>query len=182
MKKYFPILVFIMVFTAVLAGQITFDLMDSTAGPGTKKKSLYAHYESIYNKLKVTSTNGEEINIPKLNSKFIVLNFWASWCTPCLAEFSSIVNMKKKFGDNVIKVIGINSDETRQMQNIKKISKMFSLNFPIVADNQGKIHQDFLVSAIPVSIIFKDGKVFEVSKGSKDFMAEEFLDELRQKI
>jgi thiol-disulfide isomerase/thioredoxin len=175
MKKFFPLVVFIIGFTGFLAGQVFVDFLDISAGISSDKKKINAHYESKFqnSKFNVFGSTGKVINPSKIQAPIVVLNFWASWCRPCLEEFPSITKLKEKFPNNEVYVIGINTDEEDQSKNIQKIIKEYGLNFPIVADHDGKILNDFLVSAIPVSIIFHKGKVIEVSNGAKEFDSKE---------
>ena len=64
MKKYFPILAFILIFTGLLGGQFVFDFL--SAGPTTKEKSINAHYQSMYSKLQVKSVANKNYDLPKL--------------------------------------------------------------------------------------------------------------------
>src|SRR5690554_3237274 len=104
----------------------------------------------------------------------IVLNFWASWCRPCLEEFPSLVQFQEKYKGKV-KVIGINGDEENPRENALKTQKKYGLNFPSTLDNRGRIGEKFLINTYPVSIIFHQGKVIYVSKKLHNFMDESFL-------
>jgi len=176
MKKFFPIyLVFII--TSVLAvGQLMFNWLDLKADVNKMEKKIYTHYESIYNSLELKSTSGKSYKLKEIKSPLVILNFWATWCQPCLMEFPSLVELKKKYSDDKILVFGINQDDEDQIKNIKKISKKFKLNFPNIADSNGVILEKFMISAIPVSIIYHKGKVIEVSNGAKDFNSEEIYE------
>jgi thiol-disulfide isomerase/thioredoxin len=105
------------------------------------------------------------------------LNFWASWCTPCLEEFPSLVKLQRKYKENKnILILTVNTDDSEILKKVKKIVERYKLNFPIVLDKNGKLVEKFSIAAIPVSIIYKDGKVYEVSNMAKDFYSGEFLE------
>jgi thiol-disulfide isomerase/thioredoxin len=180
MKKYLPILAFILVFTGLLGGQFVFDFL--AAGPTTKEKSINAHYQSMYSKFQVKSVANKNFDLPKSKAPIVILNFWASWCVPCLVEFPSMVSLKNKFNDEEVLVLGINGDEEKPLMKIKKIQKKYGLNFPIIKDEEGKILNDFLVSSLPMSIIFFKGKVYKVTKGSMNFNSEELISKFKEII
>jgi thiol-disulfide isomerase/thioredoxin len=164
----------------MLSSRIAFEVMESTARPSEAKKAKLAHYETALSKLKLKSFEDKtDLDFSKIKTPIIILNFWASWCRPCLEEFPSLVEMKKKFTKDELLVVAVNSDDTKQVMNIKKTIKKYNLNFPIVADKTGEIINKFLVSAIPVSIIYHKGKVVEVSQGAKDFNSEENIETLK---
>lgn len=179
MKKYFPIVVFVMVFAGFLACQITFDLMNISAGQSTREKSIKLRYQNVFKNITLKSMNGKKFKPFELESKVVILNFWSTWCAPCLHELPTMVEMKKKFDDNKVMVFAINSDDEREIGKIQKIQKELKINFPVILDSKGKIHREFMVSSIPFSIIFKNGKFLGVEKGFRDFNSEEMLQMIR---
>ena len=90
--------------------------------------------------------------------------------------------MKKRFNDDQVLFVGINTDAEEQMKSIKKTIKKFELKFPIVADTDSKVVDDYKIDAIPVSIIFANGKVIEVSKKQKDFDSGETIELFKKYI
>lgn len=174
MKKYLPVTILI----AVLGFYLVYNnqyVTVSNAGPTTKEKKTFAHYEAVLKNLKGKTIDGKEISFAKMKvPKILVLNFWASWCTPCLEEFPSLTNFYKKYKSKDVLVVGINTDDEDKMKDVKKTIKKYGLNFDSILDIPGDILDLFKINAIPVTIIYKDGKVHEVSNGAKDFEAEEF--------
>lgn len=178
-RKYIPFLFFAVVAVVYLGGQFAFNFGDTTARISGKAKKINAHYESMFQKSVFKTTDGKELNLKKEKAPIVILNFWASWCQPCLEEFPSLTKLQGKFKADQVKVVGINTDVEKQQKEIKKTVKKYELNFPIVADDKGDITANFMVDAIPVSIIYHKGKVIEVSNGSKDFYSEEVLEQFK---
>lgn len=182
MKKYLPIIGAIFLFSFYLITQVLFQYEDGSAQPDSTLKKKYAHYQSIYNKTTVITSKGEKFKLKDIKAPVVIVNFWASWCTPCLEEFPSLVKLKSQFPDSQLKVLAVNADENQQMKKIKKISSKFDFNFPVVIDKHGRLLESFKVSSIPVSIIFRKGKVVEYSDGSKDFSSEETISKIKSWI
>jgi thiol-disulfide isomerase/thioredoxin len=178
MKKFFPIYLLFITLSVVGVGQLMFNWLDLKAGSTNVEKKVFTHYESLFKNLKVKTTKGEELKLNDIKSPVVILNFWATWCRPCLEEFPSINKLTEKYSVDKVKVIGLNQDDEDQLKNIKKIEKKYKLSFPSVADKNGVILEKFMISAIPVSIIFHKGKVIEVSNGAKDFSSEEVYEKL----
>ena len=177
MKKYIPIFVAIFGLSFYLVSQGLFNNGDPTANTPDKSSKVNKHYSEVLRKLKVKSWDGVSLTYKK-PPKVLIVNFWASWCTPCLEEFPSLNSLLKKFKGKDIQVLGVNTDEKDQVTKVKKTIEKYDLAFPIVLDTDGKLINDFLVTAIPISIIYYEGKVVEISKGSKDFEAEEFIEQV----
>ena len=132
----------------------------------------YARYEKIFNSLQMETIEKTKLKLGDLPSEIVIVNFWASWCIPCLHEIPSLIALSKKFSKKELSVVMINTDEDDQLKNIAKINK--KLNFPdsfiIVPDNKFKIADEYKFSAIPVTVIFKKGKVHYFNNGPVDFL------------
>lgn len=174
MKKLLPVLLFIMAFTGFLASQILWDSYDLNAKQVEQDKQKHSVYETNFQGLKFTTTRQTTVELRSVKAPIVVLNFWASWCIPCLKEFPSLVKFQEKYKGQV-QVIGINGDEESPLENIQKIEKKYALNFESVVDSDSAISNKFLINTYPVSIVFHNGKVIYVNKRIHDFMASDFL-------
>ncbi|MFL5783494.1 MAG: TlpA family protein disulfide reductase, partial [Bacteriovoracaceae bacterium] len=115
MKKIIPVLLFIMAFAGFLASQILWDNYDLNAKQVEQDKQKHSVYETNFQGLKFTTTKGTLVELRTESTPVIVLNFWASWCIPCLKEFPSLVKFQEKYKGQV-KVFGINGDEENPVQ------------------------------------------------------------------
>lgn len=173
-KKIIPALLFIMAFSGFLTTQILWDSFNSKAELIDQDKQKYSIFENQFQTLNFTTTKNNFISLKNDSTPIIVLNFWASWCVPCLKEFPSLVQFQEKYKGKV-KVIGINGDTEDVEGNIRKTEAKYKLNFDSVDDSSEMISSKFLIQTYPVSIIFHKGKVIYVNKKLHNFMDEEFL-------
>lgn len=174
MKKYLPILLFIMAFSGFLSTQILWDMFHSNAENVEENKQKHSVYETSFQTLKITTTKNTSVELRNDTTPIIVLNFWASWCLPCVKEMPSLVSFQEKYRGSV-KIIGINGDEEKPLENIKKTEVKYKLNFESVADPESLISKKFMVNSYPVSIVFHKGQVIYVSNKIHDFMDSKFL-------
>lgn len=174
-KKLIPILLFIMAFTGFLSTQILWDNFNSNAEQVEGDKQKHSVYETNFQTLKLTTTKNTTIELGYEKTPIVVLNFWASWCVPCLKEFPSLVKFQDKYKGKV-KVIGINGDTDDPIGNIKKIEAKYGLNFESVTDADESISNKFMIRTYPVSIVFHKGKVIYLSKKIHNFMDSEFTE------
>ncbi len=179
MKKYIPIFSAIAILSFYLVSQGIYNNQNPTANPTGEKAKKYSHYENVVKKLNVKTLDAKTISIKSKMPKVLIINFWASWCVPCLEEFPSLVKLYTNYSDKGLEVLAFNTDEKDQVKLIQKVKKKFKLNFPIIVDKSGKYISDFMINAIPVSIIFQKGKVVKVSNGAMDFQSEEFKENLQ---
>jgi thiol-disulfide isomerase/thioredoxin len=163
-----------MAFAGFLASQILWDSYDLNAKQVEQDKQKHSVYETNFQGLKFTTSKGTTVELRNETSPIIVLNFWASWCIPCLKEFPGLVKFQDKYKGQV-KVFGINGDEEKPLENIQKIEKKYALNFESTMDADSVISNRFLINTYPVSIVFHKGRVIYVNKRIHDFMASDFL-------
>jgi thiol-disulfide isomerase/thioredoxin len=173
-KKLIPLTLFIMAFTGLLFTQILWDSFNSNAELVSEDKQKYALLEAAFQTLNLTTSKKTTIELNKEPTPIILLNFWASWCIPCLKEFPSLVQFQEKYKGKV-KVIGINGDNDQVAENIRKTEDKYKLNFESVEDQQEIISDKFLVKTYPVSLVFHKGKIIYESKKFHNFMDPEFL-------
>jgi thiol-disulfide isomerase/thioredoxin len=173
-NKLIPIILFIMAFSGFLSTQILWDTYYLNAEQVDADKQKYSIYEANFQALNITTTNKTTIELKNESAPIIVLNFWASWCVPCLKEFPSLVEFQAKY-KNTVKVIGINGDTENSVSLIKKTESKYNLNFESVEDSNEVIAEKFLIRTYPVSIVFHEGKVIYVSKQQHNFMDSDFL-------
>lgn len=178
MKKVFPIVLISFVFFGVLATQMFIDLMPSRAGMSSESKARMAHYTNEFKDLVLSDHNNKDITTLKKNAEIVILNFWASWCQPCLVEFPSLNALAQDYDEKKLLVIGINNEEENQMANLKRIVANYKLAFPNVADRNNEVLDKFKISSLPSSIIFVNGIAYKVKEGGFDFQDEDFLDEI----
>ena len=178
MYRLLPNCFVIMVFSAFLVGQIVFDQFNTNANLSSKGQRLTTLYKDNLKIFKDRSFNGVDIDLAKVKAPVVILNFWASWCGPCLEEFPSLVKLKKKYKEEEVYIVGINSDTEDVNKNIEKIYRDYRLNFPSILDNN-KWMGKFRVNSIPVSIIYLGDEII-VSEGAKNFMERKFLRKIDQ--
>jgi thiol-disulfide isomerase/thioredoxin len=173
-KKFLPLLILIIAFSGFLSTQIIWDTFHLNAEQVSEDKQKYSVYEQAFQGLKLTTTKSTTIELKLQKEPLVLLNFWASWCLPCLKEFPTLTKFQARY-QGQLKVIGINGDEENALEEIKKVESKYKLNFESVPDAQSLISNKFFVSTYPVSILFYKGKVIFVSKKIHNFMEENFL-------
>lgn len=83
--------------------------------------------------IELPDLSGELKRIDDWNGKTILLNFWASWCTPCQYEIPHLVNYQKKFADSNFQVVSIGLDDERKLKNVKRSLR---INYPVLVISQ----------------------------------------------
>jgi len=88
--------------------------------------------------------------------RVLIVNYWATWCSPCVKEIPGLVNVRKEFAESDLHVVGISVDyNPRPVDNFVKQNEV---NFPIFLDD-GSISSMLDIGSIPRTIIYdRQGK------------------------
>ena len=123
MKKYLIILLLIAPFHASHALSFS-DFIDSV-------KQLMPWHESVQSlNFELMDTNGKIFTEKNTKGKYLVVNFWASWCTPCLKEIPAFVEFYKENSDHV-EILGLDFEPVN-LEVIDQFVERFSINYPII--------------------------------------------------
>jgi len=115
----------------------------------------------------VTDIDGKKLSLSDYRGKVILLDFWATWCTPCRAEIPHFVEMQQKYGPQGFQVVGISMDD--DAKPVKEFYRQFNMNYP-VAVGDDKLAQSFGgVLGLPVNfIIDREGRIHAKYLGATD--------------
>jgi cytochrome c biogenesis protein CcmG, thiol:disulfide interchange protein DsbE len=106
----------------------------------------------------LTTSAGEQVTPRNFGGKVLVLNFWASWCAPCVQEAPSLNEFAKTFKDSGVVVLGVSVDRNEQM--FQNFVKHFGVSYPTARDPQEDISYRYGTYKIPETyIIDRNGKV-----------------------
>lgn len=130
-----------------------------------------------------TLEGGPAKDLQALQGEVVYVDFWASWCPPCVKSFSFLNQLEHEFKAQGLRVIGVNLDE-KQM-DARAFLNNNPVDFEIVADQTKQCAKDFGVVAMPSSfLIDRKGNVRYVHQGFRPgeseqlrAMVEQFLSE-----
>lgn len=182
LKKFFPILTALGIFVFMLVAQMSLHGTSSSASKLNISTEMVQAYEANFAELKLETTKNSKHKLSTAEQPIVILNFWASWCRPCISEFETLKRLVSKYGPSQLLVIGINNDSDDQLKEIKIVEKKLGLNFESVADVDGKITSKFFINEIPASIVFHKGRVIHFENKEFDFMGKSFLKLIDSKL
>lgn len=137
---------------------------------GKKERSLKRFQgNSIAPKLKLKNLHNELIDLEKLKGKVVLVNFWASWCPPCVHEMPSMNRLQKRFSAKGFTILGVNmAEDEKTVRHF--INAKVSVQFPILFDSDGAALKDWGVFAFPTSyVIDKKGNIRYAIFGGVDW-------------
>ncbi len=138
-------------------------------------------YDYVYKKGDIpspylgTDRDGNEVDLRDLKGKLVIVTFWASWCGYCLKELPILENIQNHLGTDQMRVIAVNSKESRQTyRKLKKALK--SLNLTMTHDLSGEISDTYGVKGIPhLLIINREGQIVLQERGYDESSIDDFV-------
>ena len=113
--------------------------------------------------LKFTALDGTEFDLGKLRGKVVLVDFWATWCGPCMAEMPSVVSTFQKLHGKGFEVVGISLDEDEAA--LRRVLKSKKISWPQFFDGRGwenEFARRFHIDGLPTMwLINKDGMIVD---------------------
>jgi thiol-disulfide isomerase/thioredoxin len=107
---------------------------------------------------------GDDFDLTKEKGKVIVLDFWATWCGPCIKSLPQMIDAMSAFDPKQVRFIGINQAEYKE--TVKTFLETRGWKFEVALDANQRVGQNFGVEGIPHTVVIgPDGKVAYVKSG-----------------
>ena len=133
----------------------------------------------------MSDVDGQIRNIKDWDGKVILLNFWATWCPPCLREIPDFIELQEKYGEQGFQVIGIAVDNE---EDVREYMDEVKINYPIIISEFEAIELSQRygnrIGALPYSVIINRENVVsdKITGELSKIKAEEILERLNVKI
>jgi thiol-disulfide isomerase/thioredoxin len=101
--------------------------------------------------IELLRTDGLPLSLAQLRGKVVLVNFWATWCEPCVTEMPSLQRLRDQLGPEGFEVLGVNIREGPA--RIDPFVQKLGISFPIVRDTDGAVTKAWGVGVYPTSFI-----------------------------
>jgi len=130
-----------------------------------------------YKEIVFKDLNQKNIDLADYEGKLLILNFWATWCAPCVEEMPSLDLLQSNNRLNNLKIFPINIGQEDLSKSIDFFKKLKIKNLNIYFDSTINLAKKFSLRGVPTTILFnKEGKEFARIIGSIDFKDEKFIE------
>ncbi len=110
--------------------------------------------------------DGSTVTLSDFKGKPVIINFWATWCGPCVKEMPAFERLKENYGDE-IGILAVNCGE--DADTIKDFADANGYTFPIALDEEYQVSMLYPTNSIPYTVVINgNGKVTHVSSGAVD--------------
>ena len=122
--------------------------------------------------------SGAGARLEDYRGKYVLLNFWATWCPPCIQELPSLNTLHREMEPNGLVVLGISVDENKEAY--EQFLDRFDVSFPTVRDPEMAVASRYGTSMYPETyLIDRDGRVVRKYVGGENWMRPEIVNYLR---
>jgi cytochrome c biogenesis protein CcmG, thiol:disulfide interchange protein DsbE len=117
-------------------------------------------------RVELAGLRGGRVRLADLRGRPVVVNFWASWCPPCVAEMPDFQRVHRRLGDRVA-FLGVNQRDQRRAA--EELARTTGVTYPLAVDPSGRSFDAFGGRGMPTTVFIRaDGTVAEVFAGQLD--------------
>ena len=135
--------------------------------------SLIAHIgakveiENKLPKMSLKMLNGKSTNVYSfLEDGPILINFWATWCAPCIKEMKYLDKYNKKYAESGFQIVSINTDTPRSLSKVKSFVKSRGYSFEVLTDPKSEFIRKVGGKVLPYLLLVNtDGTIFKRHMG-----------------
>jgi peroxiredoxin len=118
--------------------------------------------------------DGAAVSLEDFADKLVVLNFWATWCTPCTVEMPSLEGLWREYGRHGLVVIGVSVDRGAPRAVLEPYIRHHGLTFPILLDPDSRAAGAWRVTGIPATFLVRPGgEVAGMAAGAREWNSAE---------
>jgi peroxiredoxin len=103
---------------------------------------------------------GTEVSLEDLRGKVVLINFWATWCSPCRAEIPDIQAVYEERQQDGFVVLGVNVEESREQ--VQPFVDELNMTYPVLLDEGGRLLKMYRALGLPMSLIVDQDGVIQV--------------------
>jgi len=156
-----------------LGAGVSVGALEATQGLATRQVALPASLagealEQPAGALRLTALDGSTVDIASLRGSVVFVNFWASWCPPCVEELPSIVALKQRLAGHRFEILAVSEDDTEE-----EVRNFFSKGFPpfpVMLDQGQRVTREWGTFKYPETyVVNADGRVVSKFVGGRDW-------------
>lgn len=144
---------------------------------GAGELRSYPH-DSAAHTLQLSDLGGRIHNLADYRGEVVLINFWASWCMPCLTEMPGMQRLNNALKDRPFSILAVNFRESKS--TVWKFRKLLGMEFTTLLDSNGESARTWGVNIYPTSyLVDPEGSIRYRVQGALEWDSEEVLKVIR---
>jgi cytochrome c biogenesis protein CcmG, thiol:disulfide interchange protein DsbE len=161
-KLNFALRAALVLLTFSFIGVVAYSLRDTSAKEGGPAPEFTIQADS-----------GAQVTPTSFNGKVLVLNFWATWCAPCIQEIPSLNQFQKKFADSGVKVLAISVDKNEG--KYKNFLDHVHVSFDTARNPNMDISTKYGTFQYPETYIIKNGRIMRKFPNAANWLSDDIM-------
>ena len=125
------------------------------------------------------SDGGRNVRLSELRGQVVLINFWASWCSPCRQELPLLSKIYSQYRGAGFALLAVNVDDNRK--DAESMLKRLDLKFPTLFDGNKKVAKLYGVDTMPATLVIdRDGRVRYVHRGYYEGYERKYEQQVRE--
>lgn len=120
---------------------------------GTMKKLIFTSEPKDVSQVTFTDPDDGEYRLADWQGKYVLVNFWATWCAPCRKEMPGLEELQTEFGGELFEVVPIATGRNTLAGIYRFFDEIGVENLPVLLDPKQKLARDMAVLGLPISLI-----------------------------
>ena len=147
-------------FTVCFVTVIGWSLRDTSAKEGGRAPDF-----------SIKTDQGKLVTSHSFGGKILVLNFWATWCAPCIQEIPSLNEFQKRFANSGVVVVAVSVDKSEQ--KYKTFLERIRVSFETARDPSQDVSTEYGTFQFPETYIIKDGRIMRKFPNAEDWLSDD---------
>ncbi len=129
--------------------------------------------------LKLVDAYGKTHDLTDYKGRVVLVNFWATWCTPCIREMPSMQRLKNLLSQQPFAILAVNMGETEQ--EVVAFLEKWQLNLDVLMDKEGKTLEEWRVYVFPTTfVVGPDGKMHYGLRGVIEWDSSDTVEKIKE--
>lgn len=127
---------------------------------------------------------GDSVSLADLRGRVVLLNVWATWCTPCIREMPALERLHRAHEAEGLSIVAVSVDASTPglgAADVERFVNDLGVSFTILLDPGGEIENRFRVSGLPMTyLIDRDGRIRQKIVGAREWDEPDITAEIRK--
>ena len=124
------------------------------------------------------SVGGANLRLAEQRGQVVMVNFWATWCTPCLQEMPHLSRLYERYRASGFVLLGVNIDDDPRAATA--LATKLGLRFPVLLDTDKKVSRVYDMNSMPATLLIdRDGRVRHIHRGYRDGVEKTYEEQVR---
>lgn len=103
--------------------------------------------------------DGQETRLSEvMGERLTLIDFWATWCGPCVKSIPSLVALSDSLESQGVRVVGVNVDSPRNLSKVSPFARSLGVDYPIFLDTNSEIMSELNIQAMPTLLVINEDR------------------------